>query len=260
MATFKEAFREARKAGDKTFTWNGKKYTTEYKEEAEAKSLSKASKDEAGGFRSRRASAAMDEPKKEAPKPVKAAPRASADKEEEESGMSKRLRSAGLTAKGAEEAGGLGSSVLAALGMAGGAGASVAKAAKAKKAAEASKAAAKEFTKPRAAATTADTGRRFTAKEEMEAVTSAAKGAAARKPIQAARKAREAKEAEEVATSTARGAATRKQLAEKREKLNADYQKMLDKYASKKSSPRDRTREKAEFEFSKGGMAKKGKK
>ena len=29
MATFKEAFREARKAGDKTFMWNGKKYTTE---------------------------------------------------------------------------------------------------------------------------------------------------------------------------------------------------------------------------------------
>ena len=256
MATFKEAFREARKAGDKTFTWNGKKYTTEYKEEAEAKVLSKASKDETGGFRSRRSSAAMDEPKKEAPKPVKAAPRASADKEEEESGMSKRLRSAGLTAKGAEEAGGLGSSVLAALGMAGGAGASVAKAAKAKKAAEASKAAAKEFTKPRAAATTADTGRRFTAKEEMEAATSAVKGAAARKPIQAARAKKEA----EVAESTARGAATRKQLAEKREQLNADYQKMLDKYASKKSSPRDRTREKAEFEFSKGGMAKKGKK
>ena len=75
MATFKEAFREARKAGDKTFTWNGKKYTTEYKEEAEAKKLSKASKDETGAYRSRRSSAAMDEPKKEAPKPVKAAPR-----------------------------------------------------------------------------------------------------------------------------------------------------------------------------------------
>jgi len=33
MATFKEAFREARAAGDKTFMWNGKKYTTELKEE-----------------------------------------------------------------------------------------------------------------------------------------------------------------------------------------------------------------------------------
>jgi hypothetical protein len=34
MATFKEAFREARNAGKKTFTWQGNKYTTELKEEA----------------------------------------------------------------------------------------------------------------------------------------------------------------------------------------------------------------------------------
>jgi hypothetical protein len=34
MATFKEAFREARGAGKKTFTWQGKSYTTELKEEA----------------------------------------------------------------------------------------------------------------------------------------------------------------------------------------------------------------------------------
>jgi hypothetical protein len=34
MATFKEAFREARNAGKKTFTWQGKSYTTELKEEA----------------------------------------------------------------------------------------------------------------------------------------------------------------------------------------------------------------------------------
>ena len=37
MATFKEAFREARKAGKKVFTWNGKPYTTELKEEKQAK-------------------------------------------------------------------------------------------------------------------------------------------------------------------------------------------------------------------------------
>ena len=246
MATFKEAFREARKAGDKTFTWNGKKYTTEYKEEAEAKSLSKASKDEAGGFRSRRASAAMDEPKKEAPKAVKAASR------DIPVGKEKAPKSTGESTSGPSEV----EKLLMGLPMVGGAAALGVGAMRAKRAAQASKAAAKEFTKPRAAATTADTGRRFTAKEEMEAATSAAKGAAARKPIQAARAKKEA----EVAESTARGAATRKQLAEKREQLSADYQKMLDKYASKKSSPRDRTREKAEYEFSKGGMAKKGKK
>lgn len=42
-------------------------------------------------------------------------------KKEEDSGMMSRLRRAGLTAKGAEEAGGLSSSAMAALGMAGGA-------------------------------------------------------------------------------------------------------------------------------------------
>lgn len=34
--TFKEAFRAARNAGKKTFTWNGKSYTTQTKEEADA--------------------------------------------------------------------------------------------------------------------------------------------------------------------------------------------------------------------------------
>lgn len=33
MASFKEAFAAARKAGKKTFTWNGKPYTTKLKEE-----------------------------------------------------------------------------------------------------------------------------------------------------------------------------------------------------------------------------------
>ena len=44
MATFKEAFREARGAGKKTFTWQGKSYTTELKEEA----ATRASKAPAG--------------------------------------------------------------------------------------------------------------------------------------------------------------------------------------------------------------------
>ena len=35
--SFKEAFAEARKAGDKTFMFGGKKYTTELKEEAAKK-------------------------------------------------------------------------------------------------------------------------------------------------------------------------------------------------------------------------------
>lgn len=52
-----------------------------------------------------------------AEEPAKAAPA----KKEEDSGIMQRLRRAGLTAKGAEEAGGLSSSAMAALGIAGGA-------------------------------------------------------------------------------------------------------------------------------------------
>ena len=40
--TFKEAFAKARKAGDKTFMFNGKKYTTEMKGEKKADSKSEA--------------------------------------------------------------------------------------------------------------------------------------------------------------------------------------------------------------------------
>ena len=38
---FKEAFAEARKAGDKTFEWNGKKYTTEMASDKKAKPFPK---------------------------------------------------------------------------------------------------------------------------------------------------------------------------------------------------------------------------
>jgi hypothetical protein len=48
MATFKEAFREARKAGKKTFMWNGEPYTTELKEEAAARAPKASAKAPAG--------------------------------------------------------------------------------------------------------------------------------------------------------------------------------------------------------------------
>lgn len=38
MATFKEAFREARAGGGKTFEWNGKKYTTDLASDKPSKS------------------------------------------------------------------------------------------------------------------------------------------------------------------------------------------------------------------------------
>jgi len=52
MATFKEAFREARNAGKKTFTWQGKRYTTELKEEATKKADTAKATPSAGPRRS----------------------------------------------------------------------------------------------------------------------------------------------------------------------------------------------------------------
>jgi hypothetical protein len=103
MATFKEAFREARKAGKKTFTWQGKSYTTELKEEVAAR----APKTPVGAFRGQRSEGANEAPKKPSTAP-------------EDGGMMGRLRKAGLTPSGASEVG-AGKSALAALGMAGGA-------------------------------------------------------------------------------------------------------------------------------------------
>lgn len=172
--------------------------------------------------------ATPSEAKKEAPKPVKAAPRR--EPADIPVGKEKAPKRTGETTAGPSEV----EKMLMGLPMVGGAAALGVGAMRAKRAAAASKAAAKEFTKPKAAATTANTGRRFTDKEEMEAATSAARGAASRKDIQAKRA--------------------------ERQKLQEEYERMLDKYSKQKSSPRDRTREKAEFEFAKGGMAKKGKK
>jgi len=50
MATFKEAFREARAAGDKTFMWNGKKYTTELAKPKAGVSRDMPSKPSGGGM------------------------------------------------------------------------------------------------------------------------------------------------------------------------------------------------------------------
>ena len=41
-SSFKEAFAEARKAGDKTFEWNGKKYTTEMAGDKKSKPAAKS--------------------------------------------------------------------------------------------------------------------------------------------------------------------------------------------------------------------------
>lgn len=71
MASFNQAFASARKAGKKTFTWNGKSYTTQTKEEAARKSSPTprpASERPSGAPKPRPAS---ERPRpKEAPKPA----------------------------------------------------------------------------------------------------------------------------------------------------------------------------------------------
>ena len=227
MATFKEAFREARNAGKKTFTWNGKPYTTELKEEAAARAPNPA----AGAYRGQRSEGANEAPKKPA--------RAS-----EESGMMGRLKQAGLTPSGASEVGAA-KSALAALGMAGG----VAGKMGGKAATEAVRVAprigrpvttrlddaAAAFSKPKAAEVTKETGRKFTAAQEREAAEAAVRGAAARKKM--------------AETRTARSRAMEE----------AKKEGMM-KGEKKKPSPRSRTRDEEDIEFSKGGVAYKRKK
>lgn len=91
---------------------------------------------------------------------------------------------------------------------------------------------AAEFSKPQAREATKETGRRFTAEQEMEAATSAARGAASRKQI-AENRAGRAAAAEE---------------AKKQRMMREDRTP---------SSPRSRTREEDKTEYAKGGMAKK---
>jgi len=230
MATFKEAFREARKAGKKTFMWNGKPYTTELKEEAEArKSKTKPSKPAAPS------AAAKATGRRRPDETARAA---------EDEGFMARLRKAGLTPSGASEVG-AGKSALAALGMAGGVAGKVG----GKAATEVVRVAprigrpvttrlddaAAAFSKPRAAEMSKETGRRFTPKQEREAAEAAVRGAAARKKM----------------AETRAGRSRAMEEAKKESMMRAD---------KKKPSPRSRTRDEEDIEFAKGGYAAKGKK
>ena len=84
----------------------------------------------------------------------------------------------------------------------------------------------------RSTATTSDAGRRFTPAEEMEAVTSAARGAASRKAVQEARTGRSQAAAE------------------------AKAEKPILRTEKAKESPRSRTRDEEDVEFRKGGKVK----
>lgn len=84
----------------------------------------------------------------------------------------------------------------------------------------------------RSTATTSDTGRRFTPAEEMEAVTSAARGAAGRKTVQEARTGRSQAAAE------------------------AKAEKPILRTEKAKETPRSRTRDEDDVDFKKGGKVK----
>lgn len=253
--TFKEAFRDAKKAGKKTFEWQGKRYTTETKEERkQAAYKDESRRKDVAPKREQERSAEVPAPMGEGPD-VKPPTRG------------ERLRA------GAADAA---SKALAALGVAGGAYGAV-RALRAERAARESAGAAAmretapilrrsgegveeamkraraeaarepqmtrsrqmkadeaaaEFSKPQAREATKETGRRFTAEQEMEAATSAARGAASRKQIAENRAGRDAA-AEE-----------------------AKKQRMMQEERAKRSA-RSRTREEDKTEYAKGGMAKK---
>ena len=84
----------------------------------------------------------------------------------------------------------------------------------------------------RSTATTSDTGRRFTPAEEMEAVTSAARGAAGRKAVQEARTGRSQAAAE------------------------AKAEKPILRTDKSSETPRSRTRDEEDVDFKKGGKVK----
>lgn len=159
--SFKEAFAEARSSGDKTFTWQGKRYSTETAGSSRTVSPSGSP---GGAYRGHRA----DSGSAEIPRGSETAP---ASTGEDTSGPSNLDR----VMMGLPVAGGIAGA------------AKLAQMRRAKQAAETAKAAAAKFSSPQARQATAETGRRFGAQAEMEAAESTLRGAVGRKDIQAKR-------------------------------------------------------------------------
>ena len=163
--SFKEAFRDARKAGDKTFTFQGKRYTTATAEENAPKKAA-----DTGAYRGRRSEGANEAPKRESediPKSAEKAPAATGGRTSGPSNLERILLPLGVGA-----------------GVAG-AGYKMYKTAQAAKAAKESERmatkAAMEFGRGKAAQVSRDTGSKFTAKQEMEAAESTMRGATNRR-------------------------------------------------------------------------------
>lgn len=216
--SFKEAFRDARKAGDKTFTFQGKRYTTATAEENAPKKAA-----DTGAYRGRRSEGANVAAK--ADKSVPAPYGEGADVQPPTTAEKARRGLSDTALK-----------VLGAVGAAGAAGAGykaykTAQAAKAAREAELSATkAAMEFGRGKAAQVSRDTGSKFTAKQEREAAESSVRGATNRRLLAEAK-------------------------TERSKAAEAAKDKM--KTESKKASPRSRTEEKEDYEFRKGGAVKK---
>lgn len=162
---FKDAFREARSAGDKTFTWQGKKYTTEM-------AGSKPSSSSAPSPAPSPAKASSSD----IPKGKESAPESTGEDTSGPSNLDRILL--GIPVAGAGIAGA----------------AKLAQMRKAKQAADTAKTAreaASKFASPQARQVTSDTGRKFGPKAEMEAAESTMRGAVGRRDIQAKRAAAE---------------------------------------------------------------------
>lgn len=254
--SFKEAFRDARKAGDKTFTFQGKRYTTET---ADDKFKQQMAKEEAefGRYRSRRNATLEPESKPKADKSVPA-PMGEGPDVSPPTAAEKARRGLSDTAL----------KVLGGLGAAGAAGAGykmykTAQAAKAAKESERMAAkAAVEFGKGKAAQVSRDTGSKFSAKQEMEAAESTMRGATNRRLV-AERKAERSKAAEAAKDKMKEEAKkdsprSRADENEDREAVRARFRESIRQAGEAFAAfQKSRTAGTKEPEFRKGGMAKK---
>jgi hypothetical protein len=226
MATFKEAFREARNAGKKTFTWQGNKYTTELKEEA----ATRAPKASAGPRRTAKEdtdSDAMLQRMKSRSERGMSVPSNEAEREKAKERTLGALGAASMLAAGP---------VMSA--VRGGKAAATAARTEPRVGRPVTTRlddAAAAFSKPRAAEVSKETGRKFTAAQEREAAEAAVRGAAARKKM----------------AETRAGRSRAMEEAKKESMMRA---------SKKKPSPRSRTRDEEDIEFAKGGYAAKRKK
>lgn len=260
MATFREAFREAKDAGDRTFVWQGKTYSTKTAEEqgreigatargsARSKEAGRAAEDVSTAPMRRAESARAEIPTGGARAPAETGAGMS---EAQRNAMNMLMaippaRAAGQAVRGGLKAVEAAQAARASRGMTP-SGGSVAPALRgefeafqrggpeammqARREAAMAARSGNSATPLRSTNVTSETGRRFTPAEEMEAATAGIRGAAARKEL--------------ASTRTGRSQAAAQAKAEK----------PVMRTEKKKETPRSRTRDTDEdVEFRRGGM------